>query len=184
MHDLTEIIQTIPSAHLDLRYATTNNITGRALYNTAKAYLVHDACQALLAAADDLASQGFELVIWDAYRPLSVSKVLWSSTPSSQKDYVANPSSGSIHNRGCAVDMTLYDVAAGTYVNMPSNFDDFSERAWPEFTDVDMPQHAHRDLLRQTMEQHGFAVDEYEWWHFDWHEWQKYPVLDIPIEAL
>ncbi len=184
MEKLIEITDIIPDVKLDLRYATPNNITGRILYPDARAFLVPDAVMALREVHQELGTIGLGLVIFDAYRPLSVSKALWDATPQSQKQYVANPSEGSRHNRGTTVDQTMFNLKTGELVNMPTDFDDFSKRAWPDFDEPDDEKRKNRDLLISKMHEHGFIVNKVEWWHFDWHEWEKYPVLDIPIEKL
>jgi D-alanyl-D-alanine dipeptidase len=184
MHSLIQLIDFIPDITLDLRYATTNNITGRVLYPDAKAYVQRDVAEALRAVQTELSKHDLGLAVWDAYRPQAVSHALWEVTPESEKHYVADPTIGSVHNRGCAVDVTLVRLATGQQVSMPSGFDDFSERAWPSYDDAPKDALASRDLLRVVMENHGFIVNPHEWWHFDWHDWQNYPVLDTPIEAL
>jgi D-alanyl-D-alanine dipeptidase len=184
MDSLVQITDVIPSVQLDLRYATTNNITGRILYPEARAFLVPDAVAALVRVQTELATRGFGLMVWDAYRPLSVSHALWNTTPEDQKQYVADPKKGSDHNKGAAGDVTLFDIASGQQVQMPTDFDDFSEHASPDFNEPDAERHKNRDLLRTAMESHGYIVNEHEWWHFRWHESARYPVLDTPIEEL
>ena len=184
MHSLVQIQDIVPNIALDLRYATTHNITGRVLYPLARAYVLREVADGLAKVQDELAASGLGLKVWDAYRPLSVSLALWEVTLEAEKKYVADPSLGSVHNRGCAVDVTLIDLATGQEVSMPSAFDDFSERAWPSYKDAPRHNLDMRDLLIKTMENHGFTVNPHEWWHFDWNDWAKYPVLDTPIEAL
>ncbi|MDB5167270.1 MAG: D-alanyl-D-alanine dipeptidase [Candidatus Saccharibacteria bacterium] len=184
MDSLVQITDIIPSAKLDLRYATTNNITGRVLYPEAKAFLVPDAAMALKKVHMDLGSRGLGIMVWDAYRPLSVTHALYNATPESQKHYVADPEEGSRHNRGTTIDQTLFNLASGQPLKMPTDFDDFSEHASPNFDEPDQERRRNRDLLIGQMEKHGFIVNEHEWWHYDWHEWADYPVLDTPIEEL
>lgn len=184
MDSLVLIKEYIPNIQIDLRYGTTDNITGHILYPEARAYLNRDAVIALAKVQAILSKSHLSLKIWDAYRPLEVSKKLWEATPKSEKQYVADPCQGSVHNRGCAVDLTLYDTRTQRDIVMPSGFDDFSERAWPEFKDAPKEQLKERDLLHSLMESHGFVIEPDEWWHFNWHDWEKYSVLDTPIEAL
>lgn len=184
MNSLGLIKEQIPDIIIDLRYSSSQNITGQELYAVERAYLNNDAILALKKVQRVLNQQGLGLKIWDAYRPLSVSRTLWESTPPSKRLYVADPALGSNHNRGCAVDLTLYNLSSHTEVNMPSDFDDFAERAWPSYKDTSSKKLEMRDLLRSLMEDNGFSVNPYEWWHFDWNEWESYPVLDTPIEAL
>lgn len=184
MSQLVEIIKIIPSIQLDLRYSTTDNITKRVLYPNAKAYIIPDAAASLNNIQQLLVGYGLGLVIWDAYRPLSVSRELWLATPKSQKKFVANPDTGSMHNRGCAIDVTLIDTVSEKQIEMPSGFDDFSERAAPTFIDTDSKRTFYRNLLKSLMEANGFNVNKYEWWHYDWKNWADYPVLDIPIDKL
>jgi len=184
MGSLVEISKFIPGVQLDLRYGTTNNITGRVLYPEARAFLAPDPAMALKKVHMNLGRHGLGIRIWDAYRPQSVSFALWDATPESQKHYVADPYEGSRHNRATTVDETLFNLATGQPLNMPTDFDDFSERASPDFDEPDEEKRNNRDLLREEMEAHGFIVNEHEWWHYDWHEWADYPILDIPIEEL
>lgn len=184
MHSLVEISKVIPDVQLDLRYGTTNNITGRVLYPEARAFLVPDAVEALRKVHKDLGRRGLGIRVFDAYRPLSVTRALYNATPESQKGYVANPEEGSTHNRAVAPDQTLFNLATGQPLKMPTDFDDFSEHAWHDFNEPDEERRDNRDLLIDTMDKHGFIVHKLEWWHFDWHEWDQYPVLDTPIEEL
>ena len=169
---------------LDLRYATTNNFTGRVLYSQARAFLQGVAADALMRARDSAMKEGYGLTVFDAYRPWRVTKQLWDATPSSQRNYVANPKQGSRHNRGCAVDLSLHDLETGMQVEMPSAFDDFSERAHRNFMAASAEAIANRARLARYMEVEGFIGMSNEWWHFDYKDWRKYPVLDLPFEDL
>jgi len=184
MDSLVQITDVIPTVKLDLRYAATNNITGRVLYPDARAFLIPEAAIALKKVHTDLGRRGLGIMVWDAYRPHSVTRALWDATPESQKHYVADPEEGSRHNRGTTIDQTLFNLATGQPLNMPTDFDDFSERASPDFEELDSERRDNRDLLCDQMEAHGFIVNAHEWWHYDWHEWANYPILDIPIEEL
>ena len=182
---LIELTNLDPTIRLDIRYATTNNFTGRQLYSQPRAFLVAPAAQALLAAHRTAQAAGYGLTIYDAYRPWRVTKALWDATPPGpQRNYVANPKRGSKHNRGCAVDLTLHHLADGAEVAMPSGYDEFTLRAHRNFLDAPAEALKHRDLLERVMEDAGFRGASNEWWHFDFVGWENYPVLDIPFEDL
>lgn len=131
-----------------------------------------------------LAHHGYGLVLLDGYRPWSVTRLFWEVTPPAQRAYVADPAEGSRHNRGCAVDVTLYDLATGRLVAMPSEYDDFSGRAHPDYEGGTPEERARRELLRLAMENEGFTVYPAEWWHYDCAGWEEWPVMDVPIESL
>jgi D-alanyl-D-alanine dipeptidase len=182
---LIELTKLDPTIRLDIRYATTNNFTGRQLYSQPRAFLVAPAAQALLKAHKATQTEGLGLTIFDAYRPWRVTKKLWDATPPGPKrNYVANPKHGSKHNRGCAVDLTLHALADGAEVPMPSGYDEFTLRAHRNFLDAPAEALKHRDLLERVMERAGFRGASNEWWHFDFVGWDDYPVLDIPFEDL
>jgi len=124
--------------------------------------------------------------VFDGYRPWSVTKAFWDyATPAQRKvGFVADPRKGSKHNRGCAVDLTLFDLATGSEVKMPSDYDEFSERAFPVYQGGTPESRALRDLLREALESEGFTVIKEEWWHFDFKDWRQYRILDISFEAL
>ena len=101
-----------------------------------------------------------------------------------QRDFVADPATGSRHNRGCAVDLTLYSLATGLPIEMPGTYDEFSDRSHPDYPGGTSLQRWHRDLLRWAMEREGFTVYSVEWWHFDYVDWREYPVLNLTFEEL
>lgn len=184
--DLVELIRLEPHIHLDIRYATSDNFTGRPLYPKPKAFLQRPAAEALVRAHRALRAKGYGILVYDAYRPWSVTKALWdSASESERKDgFVADPQTGSKHNRGCAVDLGLYDLQSGREVAMPSGFDEFSERAHPAYEGGPPEARRARDLLRAAMEAEGFEISKNEWWHFNFRDWQHYRLLDIPFETL
>jgi D-alanyl-D-alanine dipeptidase len=127
---------------------------------------------------------GYGVLIHDAYRPWYVTKMFWDATPVAQKEFVADPAKGSRHNRGCAVDLSLYDLKTGKPVDMVSGYDEFSHRAYPEYPGGTSLQRWHRSLLREVMEAEGFRIFEGEWWHFDYKEWRHYPIGTMTFEMI
>ena len=182
--DLVELVTLDPTIHLDIRYATADNFTGKPVYRQARAFLQRPAAEALARAGRTLAAEGYGLLIFDGYRPWRITKLFWDVTPADKKQFVANPKRGSRHNRGCAVDLTLFDLATGAEVQMPSPYDDFTEKAAPDYPGGTPEERAARDLLRRAMEAEGFTVYEHEWWHFDYKDWRSYRVLDIPFTEI
>jgi D-alanyl-D-alanine dipeptidase len=184
--DLVELIKIDPTVHLDIRYATTNNFMHRPVYRQGRAFLQRPAAEALARVNASLKPRGYGLLVFDGYRPWSVTKAFWdAATPQQRKiGFVANPAEGSKHNRGCAVDLTLCDLVTGAEVTMPSAYDEFSERAFPAYKGGSPEERAKRDLLRSAMEAQGFAVLNEEWWHFDYRDWRQYRISDIPFETI
>ncbi len=182
--ELVELVKLDPSIKLDIRYATSNNFLSTPMYSQARAFLQKPAAEALVRANHELAKQGLGLLIHDGYRPWYVTKMFWDGTPEDKHDFVANPATGSNHNRGCAVDLTLYDRKTGKELPMPSLYDEMSERAYPTYTGGTEQERHNRAILREAMENQGFKVYEFEWWHFDYKDWKSYPVLNIPFEKL
>ncbi len=182
--DLVDVTTLDPGIRLDIRYATTNDFLGAAMYSSARAFLQRPAAQALLRAQRWLAARGYGLLIHDAYRPWYVTRMFWDATPESLRVFVADPSTGSRHNRGAAVDLTLYDLATGRPVEMTGGYDEFSPRSYADYPGGTSLQRWYRALLRQAMEAQGFRVYDAEWWHFDWQDWRRYPVLNVTFEKL
>lgn len=182
--DLVELVSLDPTIRLDIRYATPSNFLGRPVYTQARAFLQRPAAEALVRAHRALGEKGYGLLVFDGYRPWSVTKLFWDLTPPEKHDFVANPAKGSKHNRGCAVDLSLYDLATGREVEMPSAYDEMTERASPSYGGGTPEQGARRDLLRAAMEKEGFTVEPNEWWHFNYRDWPEYPILDLPFERL
>jgi D-alanyl-D-alanine dipeptidase len=174
--DLVELNAIDPTIRLDIRYATTNNFTGSIFYNESKALMQRPAAEAVARASAKLKSRGLGLLIHDAYRPWFVTKMFWDATPGELKDFVANPANGSRHNRGCAVDLTLYDLTTGQPIEMVAGYDEFSPRSFPLYPGGTSRQRWYRELLRRTMEAEDFSVYEYEWWHFDYKDWRSYRI--------
>ena len=182
--DLVELITLDPTIKLDVRYATTNNFLGTPVYTQGRAFLQRPAAEALVRANHELKALGFGLIIHDGYRPWYVTKIFWDATPDDKKIFVADPQAGSKHNRGCAVDLSLYDLKTGLEVAMPSGYDEMSERAYADYPGGTDEERARRALLKQAMEKHGFAVIPKEWWHFDYKDWKQYPILNVKFEDL
>jgi D-alanyl-D-alanine dipeptidase len=182
--DLIELIKLDNTIKLDIRYATSNNFVGKPVYTEAKAFLQRPAAEALVRVHKKLKKLGLGLVIFDAYRPWSVTKLFWEVTPPDKRNFVADPAIGSKHNRGCAVDLSLYDLKTGKLLPMPSEYDEFTERASPNYQGGTEEQRRNRDLLIKLMQEEGFIVNQYEWWHFDYKDWQEYAIYDIPFSEI
>jgi serine beta-lactamase-like protein LACTB len=183
--DLVELIKCDSTIKLDLRYATDNNFMGAPLYPpTAKAYMQKPAAEAVARANKKLAEMGYGLLIHDAYRPWYVTKMFYDATPDEFHMFVANPLNGSRHNRGCAVDLTLYDRQTGKPVEMVGGYDEFSDRSYPDYLGGTSQQRWRRTVLKKAMESEGFTVYENEWWHFDFNGWRKYAIGNKTFEEL
>jgi D-alanyl-D-alanine dipeptidase len=181
---MVELKTKISSIQYDLKYAKKENFTGARLYpkSTQHSYLRLPVAQALHLVAMDLAKQGMGIIIWDAYRPYRVTQKFWRLIHDER--YVAHPSKGSGHNRGIAVDLTLYDLQTGTQLEMPTDFDDFSDKAHHNFTALSALQIKNRSLLQNTMEKFGFLSFETEWWHYSWPDPKKFSILDLSFDEL
>ncbi len=182
--DLAEVTTLDPTIRLDIRYATPHNFLGTPLYSQARAFLERPAAEAVVRVHRALEKEGYGLLIHDAYRPWYVTKIFWDATPPDKRNFVADPAKGSRHNRGCAVDLTLYDLKTGRTVEMPSLYDEMSERAYPNFAGGDAVPRARRELLRRYMEAEGFTVFEFEWWHFDYRDWKSYAIQNARFEDI
>jgi D-alanyl-D-alanine dipeptidase len=182
--ELVELVKLDTGIHLDIRYAQAKNFLSTPVYEQARAFLQRPAAEALLRVLHQLQQLGYGLLIHDAYRPWYVTKIFWDATPQKDHIFVADPQKGSRHNRGCAVDLTLYDLATGTPVEMPGLYDEMSARSYPNFPGGTSLQRWHRDLLRRAMESEAFTVNEDEWWHFDYKDWKQYGILNVRFENL
>lgn len=177
--DYVDVTTLDDSFILDIRYATADNFTGRVIYPTAKCYLRQEVAHRLVNVQRYLKGQGLRLVLFDCYRPLSVQKRFWEIMPDER--YVANPKKGSRHNRGAAVDVSLADMK-GNYLEMPSKFDDFSEKAHRDYMGASKTAIKNRQVLEDAMVKFGFEPFPTEWWHFDASGWQRFPISDVPIK--
>lgn len=182
--DLVDITTVVDNVKLDVRYATTNNFLSVATYSEAKSFLQRPAIMAVNEANKKLNEMGYGILVHDAYRPWYVTKVFWDATEGPERGFVADPSKGSKHNRGCAIDMTLYELSTGKVVKMVGTYDEMSERSLPNYLGGTSLERWHRDLLRQAMENVGFRVNSVEWWHFDYKDWEKYPILNQKFDEL
>lgn len=182
--DLVELSTVDPSIRFDIRYATTNNFMGSVFYEQPRAYLQRPAANAVGRAASRLAEEGYGLLVYDAYRPWFVTKMFWDATPEDMKQFVADASQGSRHNRGAAVDLTMYHLDSGEIAATVSGYDEFTSRAYPRYPGGTSLERWHRELLREAMEAEGFSVYEWEWWHFDYGDWRSYPIMNRVFEDL
>ncbi|HTJ10832.1 MAG TPA: M15 family metallopeptidase [Dinghuibacter sp.] len=179
---LVSLQAAIPGVVLDIRYATDSNLMHRPVYTVAAAYLRAPAAQALRAVEAELAVKGYGLKIFDAYRPYAVTVMFYEAYHDT--NFVASPYTGSRHNRGCAVDLTMIDLRTGRELSMPTPYDAFTPKAAAAYGDLPADARRNRKLLQYVMVRHGFNIYAHEWWHFDYAGWKDYPVTDIPFEAL
>jgi beta-N-acetylhexosaminidase/D-alanyl-D-alanine dipeptidase len=185
--DLVDIATVDPSIAVDIRYATPHNFTGIAVYPVARCLLRRDVAERLARVQQKLRAENLGLEVWDCYRPFSVQQRFWQLVPDER--YVARPVvaaggvpvEGSKHNRGAAVDVTLVD-AAGRELEMPTGYDDFSERAHRDVKSSNPATQRNVALLEAVMVAEGFEPLPTEWWHFDGPGWERYPLSDVPLE--
>lgn len=182
--DLVELKALDATILYDIRYATENNFMGAQFYDSPRAYLQRPAAEALHRVHRRLRERGYGLLIHDAYRPWYVTKMFWDATPGHQKQFVADPALGSRHNRGAAVDLSLYERSSGRRVEMVGGYDEFSDRSYPHYPGGTSRQRWHRELLRDAMAAEGFRVFRYEWWHFDYPTWRDYPILNLRFDEV
>jgi CubicO group peptidase (beta-lactamase class C family)/D-alanyl-D-alanine dipeptidase len=182
--DLVELRSLDSTIAYDIRYATSNNFMGAPFYTSAHAFMQRPAAEAVVRAARRLRPLGYGLLVHDSYRPWYVTKMFWDGTPVDKHLFVANPADGSRHNRGCAVDITLYSLKTGKPIRMTGGYDEMSDRSYPLYPGGTSLQRWHRDLLRHAMEAEGFNVYEAEWWHFDYQDWRRYRIQNLTFEQL
>ncbi len=181
---LIELNKLDNSIKLDIRYARADNFVGRAVYPEARAFLQRPAAEAVVRVQKLLKKEGLGLVIYDGYRPWAITKLFWEVVRVDQRQFVADPAKGSRHNRGCAVDLSIIDLQTGKPIPMPSDYDEFNERASPDYKGGTDEERANRDKLRRLMEAEGFTVNSSEWWHFDYNDWQQYAIYDIAFREI
>ncbi len=182
--DLVELSKIDPDLKLDIRYATANNFIGVPVYTQARAFLQRPAAEAVLRADRELHALGYGLIIHDGYRPWYVTKIFWDATPNFQKQFVADPKAGSRHNRGCAVDLSLFDLKTGEEVAMPSGYDEMNDHAYANYRGGTADERHRRAILRAAMVKQGFQINPTEWWHFDYKDWRRYPIGNLRFEDL
>ena len=180
--DLVDLARFDPRLRLDIRYATPANFMGRVLYPVARAVAQRPVAEALAKVQTRAEAEGYGLLVFDAYRPWRITRMMWDETPPDKREFVANPATGSRHNRGCSIDLSLH--RGGIEVTMPSPYDDFTPAAYRSNSAA--PPEALRlsRLLEEWMVAEGFVPLANEWWHYDWAEWRRYPVMDVPLEAV
>jgi D-alanyl-D-alanine dipeptidase len=189
--ELVNVKEFIPDIVLDLKYNTVDNFLSQKLYTTDECYVAHNMVERLIIIQDSLRNirshdgisypQGLGLKIWDGYRPRAVQYLMWEILP--DPTYVANPSSGSSHNRGAAVDVTLVDLSTGAELEMPTYFDDFSEMAWHTYMNLPPNVLANRTLLKNMMTQiGGLSLYNQEWWHYSYSSATSFPLLDFQLK--
>ncbi len=177
--EIVDMGEIIPGLKTDVKYSTTDNFTKQKLYTVGKAYGSLSMAQTLKVAGDSLAKKGLGIKIFDAYRPRIVQWLLWEIVP--DPTFVADPSSGSLHNRGAAVDLTLYDLQTGNDLAMPTPFDDFTERASQSYMNLPENVIANRKMLRDLMVKYGFQIYDAEWWHYEHTNSRRYPLKDFQM---
>jgi zinc D-Ala-D-Ala dipeptidase len=183
LQQMIELKSLIRNIEYDLRYATVNNFMHRKLYpQNKKTFMRVAAANALKGVQQELNKKGLGLKIFDAYRPYSVTKKMWDLIRNER--YVADPSKGSGHNRGLAVDLTIIDLKSGEELDMGTGFDNFSDTAHQDFKQLTEEIIKNRVLLKEVMTQHGFSMLETEWWHFSWPNDRDYKVLDLSFKQL
>lgn len=169
------VLDYIPTAVQELRYATEDNFTGQVIYPFQDAYLRYGTVRKLKLVCADLAQLGLYIKIWDGFRPVSAQFTLWKVCP--DPTYVANPNTGySSHSRGNTIDLTLVDEN-GVELEMPTGFDDFSAKADRNYSDCTETAANNAQLLEVLMEKHGFVGYAGEWWHYS--DATSYPVENV-----
>ena len=174
--DLIELSQFDAGLIVEAVYAAPHTFLGVAVYPENRLFLMKPAADRLIRVQKNLRGKELVLKIWDAYRPLALQKKMWELVRDDR--YIANPQTGSRHNRGCAVDCTLADLH-GRELEMPTAYLHFSERAHRDFMDIPKKAIQNRQILEDAMKAEGFIPLHEEWWHFDAPEWERYPILDI-----
>jgi D-alanyl-D-alanine dipeptidase len=180
--NLVDIRRLSEDFEIEMKYASKNNFTGQKIYSIPLCSMQIGTARKLIKANSELMEKGYRIKIWDAYRPFTAQKIMWEIVPNG--DFVANPNKGgSIHNCGFAVDVTLVDMN-GRELEMPSEFDDFSEKA--SRNNINMTEIAAKNLalLTDTMVRNGFRTITSEWWHYYDEDFKERIPIDIPLEKL
>ena len=181
---MIELKSIVPNIQYELKYASSDNFTKVRLYpaQTKQTFLRKEPADALAKVATELAQKGIGIWVWDAYRPYHITQKFWELIQDER--YVAHPAKGSGHNRGIAIDMTLYHLKTGQLLDMPTGFDDFSEKAHHGYQNLSTIQLENRELLRGIMEKYGFIKFQTEWWHYYWPNGDQYDVLDFNFKQI
>ena len=176
---LVDLAQAVPGLKFDLRYAQADNCFGQALTDDQRAFLDADAAQALAQAQQYLKPYGYGILVWEAYRPWSVSKLAYDALPADKKFMLPAPEVGFSHNTGRSIDVSLYLLATGENAGMISGFDEPSVRQYASFAGGTTLERYRRDLLRSAMQMAGFTASETEWWHFDYGDIKGFAHLNV-----
>lgn len=182
--ELVEVATLDPGIRLDVRYASTNNFMSSVFYDEPRVFLQRPAAEGVVRAHQALARHGYGLLLHDGYRPWYVTRMFFDATPEAQRIFVADPASGSRHNRGSAIDLTMYDLETGEPAGMVGTYDEFSPRSFPDYPGGTSRQRWLREMLRRAMEAEGFTVYEAEWWHFDHEDWREYALQNATFGEL
>ena len=182
--NLVELIKLDSTIKLDIRYATKNNFVGQPVYTEARAFLQKDTADALKRVNTKMQALGYGLLVFDGYRPWSVTKIFYDVTSKENKKFVADPKEGSRHNRGCAIDVSLYNLDTKQEIQMPGVYDEMTERSYFDYNGGTLEQRVARDLLISKMQEEGFTVYKFEWWHFDYKDWQQYKITTKPFSEI
>lgn len=176
---LVDLAQAVPGLKFDLRYAQADNCFGQALTDDQRAFLDADAAQALAQAQQYLKPYGYGILVWEAYRPWSVSKLAYDALPADKKSMLPAPEAGFSHNTGRSIDVSLYLLATGENAGMISGFDEPSVRQYASFAGGTTLERYRRDLLRSAMQMAGFTASGTEWWHFDYGDIKGFAHLNV-----
>ena len=179
---LLDIRKEVPGIVLDIRYATSNNFTHKKVYTSARAFARLKVVRSLAGVENELSKRGLGLKVFDAYRPYTATLLFWDIIHDTA--YVASPATGSRHNRGCAVDVSLVDLKTGKELQMPTPFDDFTPKAGSAYREIPQTAKLNRQQLISIMSAWGFTVYPSEWWHFDFNGWKDYELMDLSFEDL
>ncbi|MCX6285951.1 MAG: M15 family metallopeptidase [Bacteroidetes bacterium] len=179
---LVDLQKTVAGIVLDIRYATSNNFTHKKVYTSARAYARLKVARALTGVQSELSKRGLGLKVFDAYRPYAATLLFWDIIHDTA--FVASPVTGSRHNRGCAVDVSLVDLKTGKELVMPTPYDDFTAKASSGYQQIPDEAKLNRHLLITAMAKYGFTVYPSEWWHFDFPGWKDYELMDLSFEEL
>ena len=166
----------VPGLVLEIRYATEQNITGKKIYADRRAWLREETIRKLAQVARELEEKGYRLVLWDGWRPASAQKALWAAKPDGR--FLTPPNRISRHTRGTSVDVSLAD-RNGKILEMPSDHDEFTDRADEDFSDVPKEVAQRARLLRKAMFRAGFSGVPDEWWHYDLRDWASYEPIEV-----